>query len=166
MESMRVLVLLNELETARESLDRAFACLLPSPGITIGAEHTQNLAAGNANLVEPPIKLITENGFAIVRLCELGAGRSDSASECHFIVGGPKGGDRDVTVEFAEAAIQLLQRQQAKSKPLPLTSLFWLRCAERHLAAYLWERNEVPLGGRLVVDQLSVEDQCLARVRD
>lgn len=166
MESMRVRVLLNELETARESLDRAFACLLPSPGIRIDAENTQNLAVGDANLLDPPVKLITENGFTIVRLCELGQGSSDSATDCHFIVGGPKGGERGVTVGFAETAIRILQSQQPKSKPLPLSSPFWLHCAERHLAAYLWEKNEVPPGGRLIVDQLSVEDQYLARLCD
>jgi hypothetical protein len=101
--------------------------------------------------------LVTENGFSIVRVCELVPGSSDSASECHFIVGS-NGGVRSIKVEFNEAAIALVQAQRESSTPLSLTSSFWLHCAERHLATYLWENDGYPPNGRLMVDWLTAED--------
>lgn len=161
MESMTVQVLLTELETARESLDRAFACLVQTPRI-LNDEPRISVKPATRN---PTIKFVTENGFTIERVCEQEASTTDSANGCHFVVRGSNDEERRVTVAFAEARIWLVQGLQ-QSTVLPLNSSFWLRCAERHLATYLWEMNEVPPGGRLIVDKLSVEDQCMARLSD
>jgi hypothetical protein len=164
MESMTVQVLLTELETARESLDRAFACLIPAPRITKPL-YNELPTSGKSAYRSPTIKFVTENGFAIERVCERESSTTDSACGCHFVVRGPNDEERRVSVAFAETAIQLVQSSRGASS-LPLNSSFWLRCAERHLATYLWEMNEVPPGGRLIVDQLLVEDQYLARLCD
>jgi hypothetical protein len=160
MESMTVQVLLTELETARESLDRAFACLIPAPKI-VEALNNEQLISGQSAPQYPPIKFVTENGFTIERVCETEASATDSASGCHFVVRGSNDEERRVTVAFSEAAILLVQSSQ-RSIPLSLNSPFWLRCAERDLATYLWEKNSYPPAGRLTVDRLSDENLRLA----
>ncbi|HXL82054.1 MAG TPA: hypothetical protein VN951_14345, partial [Pyrinomonadaceae bacterium] len=44
------------------------------------------------------IEVVTENGFSVARVCELGLSSSDSANECHFIVARSSGGVRSVRV--------------------------------------------------------------------
>lgn len=150
MESMTVQVLLTELETARESLDRAFACLSPVPRILNEWPWTSGTPAPR----NPTIKFVTENGFMIERVCERQELTTDSPSGCHFVVRGPDDKERRVIVVFGEAAIRLVQ--SSRSTPLPLNSPFWLCCAERQLATYLWEKNDYPPAGRLTIDQLSL----------
>jgi hypothetical protein len=157
MESMTMQVLLTELETARESLDRAFACLVPPPRIL----NNDPRISVNPVPRNPPIKFVTENGFVIERVCERKESANDSANGCHFIVRGPKEDDRRVSVAFGEPAIRLVQSLQPSS-PLSLHSPFWLHFAEGHLATYLWEKNEYPPDGRLTIEQLSEENLCLA----
>jgi len=152
METMTVQVLLTELETARESLDRAFACLAPAPK-TLNSECR---ISSKTVPRSPTIKFVTENGFTIERACERDELTTDSAGGCHFVVCGPDGVERRVTVVFGEAAIRLVQRQ--RSVPFQISSSFWLCCAERYLATYLWEKNNNPFGGRLTIDQLSDDD--------
>jgi hypothetical protein len=157
MESMMVQVLLTELETARQSLDRAFASLNPTPQIALHDEPTPvKSASGN-----PTIKVVTENGFTIERVCETEDSTTDSASGCHFVVRGPNDEERLVTVAFGEAAIGLVQILQ-ESNPLSLASPFWLHFAESHLALYLWEKNDYPPGGQLMIERLSEENLRLA----
>ncbi len=163
MESVTLSVLIKDLETARESLNRVSACLLQSPKITAGAPNKVHLAAPDSAIRNPPIVLITENGFSIVRLCEREPSTRDSASECHFVVRGPSGGEHSVTVGFTETEIGLVQIQRELSASLSPTSAFWLQCAERYLATYLWKNNTYPPDGTLIVGKLSVEDLLMAR---
>jgi hypothetical protein len=156
MESTTVHVLLTELETARKSLDRAVACLVPAPKIL----NNQGRKSSKPAPLSPTIKFVTENGFTIERDCEREESPSDSASSCHFVVGGPDDEERRVTVVFVEEAIRQVQRQ--RSIPLGLNSPFWLGCAERHLATYLWEKNDCPPVGRLTIDKLSAENLYVA----
>ena len=149
MESMTVQVLLGELETARESLDRAFACLLPASMFPEDLDTEELISATDAPR-SPTIKVMTENGFCIERVCER-EGSNDSASACHFVVRGPNDEERRLIVAFAEAAIGLIQRVQG-SNSLSLTSPFWTCVAESHLATYLWEKDNYPPDGRLTID--------------
>lgn len=104
------------------------------------------------------IEVVTDNGFCITRACELKVSGSDSASECHFIVGISSVGIRSIRVRFTEAAIAMAQEQRSSRAPLSLTDLFWLRSAELHLAKYVWENNECPPDGLLTIDSLSSSD--------
>ena len=156
MESMTVQVLLTELETALQSLDRAVACLVPAPKIL----NNEPRISGKSCPRNPTIKFVTENGFMIQRVCEREQSSSDSASGCHFVVRGPNDKERRVIVVFGEAVMRMVQRQ--RSFPLLLSSPFWLRCAERHLATYLWEKDDYPPAGRLIIEQLSHENLRLA----
>ena len=153
METMTVQVLLTELESARESLDRAFACLAPAPKIL----NRESRISSKPVPRSPTIKFVTENGFTIERTSERDELTTDSASECHFVVRGPDGEERRVTVVFGEAVTRLVQSLQ-RSSPLSLNSLFWVRRAERHLATYLWEKNDYPLEGRLTIGHLSEQN--------
>jgi len=107
------------------------------------------------------IEVVTENGFCIVRARELRMPRVDSASECHFIVATSFGGVRSVSVKFSEAAIAMAKDQRAAT-PLSPTDSFWLDCAERQLAAYVYANNGCPPNNLLMVESLSRQDLLLA----
>ncbi|HCX28270.1 MAG TPA: hypothetical protein DHU55_00610 [Blastocatellia bacterium] len=125
------------------------------------AVNKERFATANSMAPNSHVEVVTENGFGIVRVCELGLSGSDSVSACHFIVGMASGGVRSIKVEFAQAAVALVQDQR-QTDLLSRTSCFWLHCAERHLAAYVWENDGCPPDGRLIVDSLSVEDLLMA----
>ena len=109
----------------------------------------------------PPVEFVTENGFSIMRLCEVDPSARDTADECRFVVHNPNGWERQVTVEFNEDLIALIQ--QRRHRPLSLSSSFWLECAERQLATYLWQSDSCPPEGRLIVSELSSDYLLLAR---
>lgn len=155
METMTVQVLLSELETARESLDKALACLLTAPKIL---NRERRILSKRC----PTIKFVTENGFTIERTCEREESTTDSTGGCHFLVSRGRDVERRVTVVFGDAAIRLVQSLQPSS-PLALDSPLWLCRAERYLATYLWEENDYPLRGRLTIEQLSDQNLRLSR---
>jgi hypothetical protein len=106
------------------------------------------------------IKYVTENGFSILRLSEIRPGVTDTARECRFLVRNPRGSEREVSVEFDDGVVALVQSRRRDD--LSLTSAFWLICAERCLATYLWENDNYPDGGRLHIGELSVDELLLA----
>ena len=108
----------------------------------------------------PPIEYVTENGFSIVRLAEINGLVTDTAQECRFLVRNPSGWEREISVEFDQELIALIQRQRRTF--LPDTSVFWLNCAERCLATYLWEKGGYPPDGQLTISELSDDDLLLA----
>ena len=108
----------------------------------------------------PPIEYVTENGFSIVRLAEIDGMAADTAQECRFLVRNPSGWEREIGVEFDEELLALIQRQRRTS--LPDTGVFWLTCAERCLATYLWKKADYPPGGQLTISELSDDDLLLA----
>jgi len=126
------------------------------------AGEKSRLATGNTTYPSSHIEVVTENGFCIARACELDISGSDSANECHFIVGLSFGGVRSVRIKFSETAIAMAQGQRQSATPLSLTSSFWLHCAERFLAAYVWENNGCPPDGHLTIDSLPTEDLLMA----
>lgn len=105
------------------------------------------------------VEVVTENGFTIARVCELGLGSNDSASECNFIVSKSTGGVRSIQVEFSEAVIAVVQE---KCPALSLASSFWLNCAEQRLAEYLWTNDCCPKNGLMKIDSLSSEELLMA----
>ena len=111
-----------------------------------------------------PIEYVTENGFSIVRLCEVDGLLTDTARECRFVVRNGSNWQREVIVHFEEtlvAQIQSQRRNQRRSRLLE-ASVFWLICAEQCLATYLWENDNYPDGGRLNISELSVDALVLA----
>ena len=103
------------------------------------------------------IKWVTENGYSITRSHAV----DENAGEYHFVVCNPNRWEREVIVEFDPALVELVQRR--RRSPLSLGSSYWVNCAERSLAKYLWERDQCPPNGWLVLDELCLEELEAAR---
>jgi hypothetical protein len=103
-----------------------------------------------------PIELITENGFSIVRPGECdGLGRAPEGSYV-FMVSDPEGSEREIAVSIDQQAVnEITLRSRGR---ISSESSYWIVCAERHLAEYLWENNNYPPDGKLRVEQLTLED--------
>jgi hypothetical protein len=107
-----------------------------------------------------PIQYLTENGFSIIRLCEVDGAVVDTASECRFLVRNERGWEREVAVHFEESIVAKVQSRR-RSRLLD-SSVLWLVCAEKCLATYLWEKDDYPSGGRLVISELRADELLLA----
>lgn len=106
-----------------------------------------------------PIQYLTENGFTIVRLSELNR-RSVTAGNYEFLVGDPHGYELEITVEIDRSVvIEVALRSRGRVSG---QSSYWICCAERHLAAYLWENDDYPPEGKIKVTQLTMDDLNLA----
>lgn len=105
------------------------------------------------------IEWVTENGFSIVRSCAVDGSSTEREYEYRFLVRNPNGWEREVVVEFERAAVMLIRRSGRN----PLPGSFWVNCAERSLATYLWEKDEYPANGRLTLQELCLDDLEAAR---
>lgn len=103
-----------------------------------------------------PIEFLTENGFSIVRLWEIDREPPPTAGNYHFMVRNPQGLEREIAVAVADDLVVQIELH-SRRRILPGSS-FWICCAERHLAIYLWEKNKYPPGDKLCVSQLDPED--------
>src|SRR5260370_26760320 len=108
-----------------------------------------------------PIELITENGFSIVRACDLDGGSTPEVGSYAFVVRDPHGYELDIAVEIERPAVLEVFKRSAGR--ISGNSSYWVCCAERHLANYLWEQDDYPPAATLKVDQLSPNDIDLAR---
>ncbi|MGA9996066.1 MAG: hypothetical protein WBP93_11665 [Pyrinomonadaceae bacterium] len=118
------------------------------------SEETANSYEGKTGCI--PTELVTENGYSIVRSCEM-----DGAGKYKFVVSNSDEQTCEVIVEFDRAAIMLVQ--SCRRRPLASKSAFWINCAERSLATYLWEKNECPPNGRLTLKDVCLDDLDAAR---
>lgn len=110
------------------------------------------------------VKVVTENGYSIVRACETNGASPDEAGMYRFIVSDSEEQACEVIVEFDTAAIALVQ--SCRREPLSSNSLFWINCAERSLAAYLWDKDKCPPQGRLTLQDVCLDDLDAARLWD
>lgn len=68
--------------------------------------------------------------------------------------------ERKITVEIADPLfVQIAIRTRGRILP---GNSYWICCAERHLATYLWENNDYPPGDQLRVKQLDPDDIIIA----
>ncbi|HEY3024721.1 MAG TPA: hypothetical protein VGJ55_01070 [Pyrinomonadaceae bacterium] len=109
-----------------------------------------------------PIELQTENGFCILRSWEIDRLPPPIGGKYDFLVRNPHGLERarEIVVEVAGDAVAEIERYTRGR--IVLCSSFWIYCAERHLAAYVWENEDYPPLGRLIVAELTVDDFDLA----
>ncbi len=115
----------------------------------------------NSPAAQNPIEYQTENGFAIIRLGDVDRSVSMVGPRHYFIVRDPHGYELDITVEITNDAVaEVMWRCRGR---ITLESSFWITCAERHLATYLWENEDYPPEAKLTVDQLTIDDLDLAR---
>jgi hypothetical protein len=107
-----------------------------------------------------PIELITENGFSIVRPGESDGPRRAPEGRFVFMMRDPEGSELEITVGIDQQAVNevtLRSRGRISSE-----SSYWICCAERHLAEYLWENDSCPPDGKLWVERLTIDDLNLA----
>jgi hypothetical protein len=108
----------------------------------------------------PPIEYLTENGFSIIRLCEIDKSISGTGTNHQFLVRDPNGYELQITVDVSASAIDQIGRRSRGR--ISNDSSFWISCAERHLATYLWENDDYPPDAKLTVNQLTLDDLDLA----
>ena len=118
-------------------------------------------AAGGFRVSRAAVSVVTENGFTIVRTCDVDADAPSVPGKHCFVVQDDGGAEHEVTVEFSEEATALVQRR--RRSPLPPENSFWLNCAERSLATYLFEKGQLPPDGKLIVDDVCLDDLEVAR---
>ena len=107
-----------------------------------------------------PIEFLTENGFSIVRRWEIDRVPPPQSRRYAFLVRDPHNREQETTVEIADhVSEQIAIPDRCR---ILLCSSYWICCAERHLAAYLWEKDGYPPGNKLVVQQLDPEEVILA----
>ena len=119
------------------------------------------LAAEYHAVKQGPIKYLTENGFTIIRLADLDESITAEGTRHSFVVHDPNGYELGVTVDISDSAVaEIIGLSRGR---LSLDSSYWIYCAERHLAAYLWENDDFPADGMLMVEVLTPDDLDLAR---
>jgi hypothetical protein len=103
-----------------------------------------------------PIELLTENGYAIVRAWEINRDPAPTNGTYSFLVRREQDLQREIIVTIAaEVFADLFLKTRGK---ISNSCSFWICCAERHLANYLWEENDYPAGDKLAIDHLDPED--------
>jgi hypothetical protein len=106
------------------------------------------------------IEYVTDNGFSIVRPWESGYAPKPTGGACRFAVTDEAGREHQVNVKISERLIsEIALRTRGR---IHLSSSFWICCAERHLANYVWERDEFPVSDNLTVENLDPEEVMLA----
>ena len=108
-----------------------------------------------------PIEFLTENGFSIIRLSEIDQSVSAVGATHEFLVRDPNGYELQITVHVSNDAIAKVGRRSRGR--ISNESSYWISLAERHLAAYLWEKDDYPADAKLEVEQLTLDDIDLAR---
>ena len=108
-----------------------------------------------------PIQYVTENGFSIIRLCDIDESITAGGIKHSFVVRDPHGYELEIAVDISDSAVaEIVSRSSGR---LSLNSSYWICCAERHLADYLWENDDYPPEARLKVEVLTLNDLNLAR---
>ena len=108
-----------------------------------------------------PIQYITENGFSIIRLSDIDKSIMAGGTKHSFAVRDLHGYELEIAVDISDSAVaEIISRSSGR---LSLNSSYWICCAERHLADYLWENDDYPPEARLEVEVLTLNDLNLAR---
>ena len=103
-----------------------------------------------------PIELVTENGFSILRPWEIDGASPPQTTNYIFLVRDSQSREREIAVEIAD---ELFLQLELRTRGRILSGhSYWICCAERHLATYLWEIGDYPPGDRLCVNRLNPED--------
>ena len=103
-----------------------------------------------------PIEFLTENGYAIVRSWEINRVPAPADGTYTFMVHRERDLEREITVTIAAGLLVDIFRQ-TRGK-ISNSGSFWICCAERHLADFLWEKDNYPAGDKLAVDYLDPDD--------
>jgi len=105
------------------------------------------------------IEFVTESGFVIVRPWEAGASPAPADGNYRFLVQEPDGNERSFAVRISNRL--MLETAMRTNNRIPPSSAFWIVYAERHLANYLDEHDEIPAGQEMSLGDLDREDVLL-----
>jgi hypothetical protein len=108
-----------------------------------------------------PIELLTENGFSIVRPWEADESYTPSGGKCRFFV--TDGETTELEIKTETSPQLMFETSLCTRGRIQPSSSFWICCAERHLANYVWEHDAFPEGHELLVETLDPEEVILAR---
>ena len=108
-----------------------------------------------------PIEFQTDNGFSLIRFSDLNNSIHATGFVHQFLVRDPDGFELEVTVEITATLANALARRSRGH--LSADSSYWICCAERHLAEYLWNYEDYPPDAKLTVDEPVLSDLNLAR---
>lgn len=120
------------------------------------AAQTEKVAPDTAQSKIRAIELLTENEYSILRLPEIEGTSAIDNRRHEFVVRSPDGFQQRVLVEIQTRLVTQIQIRTFGR--ISLANSFWIYCAERHLADYIWEREDLPPNGTLLVDQLTARD--------
>jgi hypothetical protein len=125
------------------------------------AMRKEQPAPADSPALSQPIELITENGFSIVRADEISGATPSFFGEYRFLVRDTQHSELEVVVRISpESVIEIIWRSLCR---ISSDSTYWICCAERHLADYLWQNNHFPPAAELWVEPLTLCDLNLAR---
>ena len=118
--------------------------------------QTNKVDVDKSEALVRPIEFLTENGFSIFRSWEVDGVSPPVDGTFPFLVRNEGDPLRKVVVTIkAEVIAEIGQRCRGR---INISSSFWISCAERHLATYLWEQDDYPEDNNLSVDQLDPEE--------
>jgi hypothetical protein len=110
---------------------------------------------------QPPIELLTENGFSIFRLSEIDESIPRLFPTHQFLVRDPNQYELQISVHIVESILgEIATRCRGR---ITSDSSYWTTLAEHHLSDYLWQNDDYPPDGTLVVSELTIDDIDLAR---
>ena len=85
-----------------------------------------------------PIEFLTENGFSIIRLCDIDESIPAGGTKHSFLVRDPHGYELEITVDISDSAVaEIISRSIGRLS----------------LADYLWDDDDYPPEARLKVGQ-------------
>ena len=122
------------------------------------AAQNQRLETDDSFAETRPIELVTENGFRILRTWEIQNAAPPTDGKLTFLVrnSNKPETERTIVVEFTADSLSEIERHTRGR--IVAGNAFWTYCAERHLANYVFEKDDYPVDGKLKIDQLMSED--------
>lgn len=121
----------------------------------------QILMADKAAQQDRPVEFQTDNGFSIIRLSDVDDSIPATGLVHQFLVRDPDGFELEVTVEIGGTLAEALAWRSWGR--LSADSSYWIFCAERHLAGYLWDNEDYPPDGKITVLEPMLDDLNLTR---
>jgi hypothetical protein len=122
------------------------------------AAQNQRLDTEESFAEARPIELVTENGFSILRSWEIQKGTPPTDGKLTFVVRNSNKPKTETTVVVEFTADSLSQIEKHTQGRIVAGNTFWIYCAERHLADYVFEKDDYPIDGTFTIDQLTSED--------
>jgi DNA-binding response OmpR family regulator len=111
--------------------------------------ESQTEVAGQAGSGVPEAsRIVTMNGFTILRESDVTRALPHQPNERRFLVRKPNGREQEVVVEISEQAVKEAARV---TRGASLDEAFWTSQAETFLSDFIWNDGNVPTGSNLIL---------------